>query len=67
MINLDLKGYNDNPLHQNRQNNGFEIKPPNERYRGNKNKDELQYAEGNNSSINSSMFEYSSRSRIYGD
>ena len=60
------QGYHDNPLHGNRQASGFEMKPPNARYRGNK-KDELQYAEGNNSSLGSSLFEYSSRSRIYGD
>lgn len=57
---------NESPLHANRQNSNFEMKPPNARYKGNK-KDELQYVEGNNSSIGSSMFEYSSRSRIYGD
>ena len=46
-------------------NNVFEKKTPNSRYHGNKN--ELQYVEGNGSSLGSSLFEYSSRSRIYGD
>lgn len=59
------QGYHDNPMNQNRQNSTFEKKIPNARYNGNKN--ELQYAEGNNSSLGSSLFEYSSRSRIYGD
>ena len=27
------QGYHENPFHQNRQNNGFEMKPPNSRYK----------------------------------
>jgi len=75
----DASNYFDNPLNQSRQNSTqmltknvnlnpntvFEKKTPNARYNGNKN--ELQYAEGNGSSLGSSLFEYSSRSRIYGD
>lgn len=60
-----------NPLNQARQNSTFEKKIPNARYHdNNKNfmmKNDMQYAEGNNSSLESCLFEYSSRSRIYGD
>lgn len=63
--NSDNNERNGKGSSQARQNSTFEKKIPNARYHGNKN--EMQYAEGNNSSLGSSLFEYSSRSRIYGD
>ena len=50
------QNYHENPLNSNRPNNGFEKKIPNSRY-----------VESNNSSLGNCLFEYSSRSRIYGD
>ncbi|CAI2385919.1 unnamed protein product [Moneuplotes crassus] len=61
-------GYHDNPLNSNRPNTTFEKKIPNSRYHGNKNEySDCLPGESNGSSLENSLFEYSSRSRIYGD